>query len=335
MEAKKSFINNVYVLMATFFLITVTLIYTKSILIPFTISLFIYLSLSPIISWCQDNLKLSRPFSIFITLLFFLILASGIVILIANSFEIFFQSADIYKEKLLNFIQQSADMGKRFDLDINSANIKNELSRLPVLQVTREFTGGILSFLGNAILVAIFVIFLLVGGGGGGESKAKNHLIREIHFKISSYVNTKIFLSFITAILIWILFISFGLELATTFAILTFFLNFIPTIGSITATLLPLPIILLQYGFGPAFFAILIISTMIQICIGNILEPKIMGDELGLHPITILLFLMFWGLVWGIPGMFLAVPMTAIKKIIFLKIDHTRPLANMLSGQIG
>ena len=331
-ERRSAIINNVYILLAVFFLITVTLIYTRPILIPFTISIFIYLALSPIIHWCQNNLKMNRTISIIVTLIFFLTLAGGIVILIANSFEIFFSSADIYKDKLLSFIQWGVDTAKKFDFDINAASIKKELSRLPVLKVTQEFTGGILSFLGNAILIAVFVIFLLVGSN---EGKKDNRLIREIHLKISRYVGIKILSSLATACFIWILLLSFGVELASTFAILTFLLNFIPTVGSILSILLPIPILLLQFGVGPVFFSILIISSMIQLLIGNIIEPKIMGEGLDLHPITILLFLMFWGLVWGIPGMFLAVPMTAVKRIIFAKIENTKFLAEMLSGRIG
>ncbi len=318
--------------MATFFLITMALIYTKSILIPFTISIFIYLALSPLICWCQDNLKMNRSISIIVTLVFFLTLAGGIVILIANSFETFFKSADLYKEKLLGFIQWGVDTAKRFDFDINAVNIKNELSKLPVFKITQELTGGVLSLIGNIILVAVFVIFLLIGGNEGRED---NRLIREIHLKISRYAGIKILFSLITALLVWTLLLSFGVELASALAILTFLLNFIPTVGSIVSTMLPVPILLLQFGIGPVFFTVLIISTLIQLLIGNIVEPKVMGEGLNLHPITILLFLMFWGLVWGIPGMFLAVPMTAVKKIIFAKIEHTKPLAEMLSGRIG
>ena len=176
-------------------------------------------------------------------------------------------------------------------------------------------------------------MFLLLGGGGPGGIKG-NPLVDEIHFKISRYLGTKVVLSFITALLIWFLLLFAGAELASTFAILTFLLNFIPTVGSIIAVLLPLPILLLQYGLVPMFFSVLAISAIIQFSIGSVLEPKIMGGNFDLHPIAVLIFLMFWGLVWGIPGMFLAVPMTAIKKIIFSKIEATRPLAELLAGRL-
>ncbi|MCB0357914.1 MAG: AI-2E family transporter, partial [Bdellovibrionales bacterium] len=80
---------------------------------------------------------------------------------------------------------------------------------------------------------------------------------------------------------------------------------------------------------------VLVFTGLIQIIIGNVIEPKLMGESMNLHPIAILLFLMFWGVVWGVPGMFLAVPITAILRIIFSRIEMTRPLANLISGQIS
>jgi len=110
---------------------------------------------------------------------------------------------------------------------------------------------------------------------------------------------------------------------------------FIPTIGSIVATVIPAPVVLLQFGFGWQLWIILAVSMAIQFTIGNVVEPKLLGERMDLHPITVLLFLMFWGLVWGLPGMFLAVPITAVLKIILSRIDTTEPLAELMAGRIG
>ncbi len=118
------------------------------------------------------------------------------------------------------------------------------------------------------------------------------------------------------------------------FAILTVLLNFIPNFGSVIATLLPIPVLLLQYGLGWQTMTVITLLFAIQFCIGNLVEPKMMGESLDLHPVTILLFLMFWGLVWGLPGMFLAVPITAILKIILSRIETTLPLSELLAGRL-
>ena len=134
--------------------------------------------------------------------------------------------------------------------------------------------------------------------------------------------------------LVWILLASVGVEMAFMFGILTVLLNFIPNVGSLFAIILPLPILILQFGLGWQLPFVMIVSTTIQFSIGNVLEPKLMGDSLGLHPMTVLVFLLFWGMVWGIPGMFMAAPMTSILKMVLEKQEATKPLANLMSGEI-
>jgi predicted PurR-regulated permease PerM len=98
--------------------------------------------------------------------------------------------------------------------------------------------------------------------------------------------------------------------------VLTFLLNFIPNIGSVLAVIFPALIALVQFeSFGYALLIAVIIGV-VQNVYGNILEPKVMGDRLGLNPIVILLSLLLWGYVWGLVGMFLSVPITAVIKIL-------------------
>jgi AI-2 transport protein TqsA len=74
---------------------------------------------------------------------------------------------------------------------------------------------------------------------------------------------------------------------------------------------------------------------MVQMFVGNGLEPRLMGKGLHLHPVTILLALSFWGLIWGIVGMFLAVPMTAAMRIVLMQFRTLRPVGRLMDGQIG
>ena len=104
-----------------------------------------------------------------------------------------------------------------------------------------------------------------------------------------------------------------------------FILNFIPNVGGIIASALPIPVVLLQYGVGWQFYLVLIFNMIFQFLIGNIIEPKVLGRFDGVTSHRHFGFAMFWGLVWGPIGMFLAVPITAIMRIIFARIDVTRP----------
>ncbi|MHC4433691.1 MAG: AI-2E family transporter [Planctomycetota bacterium] len=118
------------------------------------------------------------------------------------------------------------------------------------------------------------------------------------------------------------------------FGFLAFLLNFIPNIGSIIATLLPLPVAFIdpQLGIVSKVLA-LAIPGSIQFVIGNILQPKMMGESLDLHPVVVLLSLIFFGTIWGIIGMFLAVPITAVVMIFLQRFDYTRAIADLAAGK--
>ena len=112
-----------------------------------------------------------------------------------------------------------------------------------------------------------------------------------------------------------------------------FLLNFIPTVGSIIATIPPVLMAILQ--FSPGLFkplVVLISLTAIQITIGNVITPKVVGDRLGLSPVVILLSLLLWGTIWGIPGALLSVPIASIIKIVCENIQPLRPIAVLMGS---
>ena len=110
--------------------------------------------------------------------------------------------------------------------------------------------------------------------------------------------------------------------------LLAFFLNFIPNVGSIVATVMPLPVALIQYDtMGPVVAAVAL-PGLVQLSIGNGLEPVLMGRGLDLHPLVVLMALLFWGLLWGVAGMFLAAPLTAIIRLVLERFETTRPMAS-------
>lgn len=324
-------INNFCLVTLTAIALTGALIYTRPVMVPFVFSLFIYVIAAPVIGWMQNNLRIHRLLAVALTLILIILVSAILFFFVAMSLDEFIKGAALYKARLIDLIGTFIDIFASMGFEIRGEEVRKEIANLPVLSMAKNLTGRVISFVTNSVLVLIFVMFLLLGGS---TQRLRNILVDEIQLKISKYIVTKSFMSLITGVLVGLLLMGFGVELAFMFAVLTILLNFIPSIGSIIATLLPLPIILLQFGFDWRTTTILLLSGVIQFTIGNIVEPKVMGENMGLHPVAVLAFLIFWGLVWGVPGMFLAVPITAIVRIILSRIPTTQGVAEILAGRI-
>ena len=143
-------------------------------------------------------------------------------------------------------------------------------------------------------------------------------------------------MSLVTGISVTVFLWLLDIDLAMVFGLLAFVLNFIPNVGSIIATVLPIPMVLVNPDFSILTLSLaIILPGTVQMIVGNVIEPKLLGDSLELHPITVLLSLIFWGIIWGIPGMLLAAPITAVCKILLENIEITKPVAAILEGKIS
>lgn len=329
MEESSKIVNFSLVVLALVSL-AVIFIYTKIILVPFIIAVFLYSALIPLFDLIKEKLKLSRAFVMIMSIVLFLCIAFGLGLLVYNSASDFLKSTDQYRMRINDFIKDVSVFASKVGVEFDATMIRQYLTDLPLFSLAKNVSGTVFSILSNILLIIVFMLFMI---SGSRSSSDRNAMIGEIQGKISKYINVKLLTSAITALTAGVIFVAFGVELAFMFAVLVFLLNFIPNIGSIVATLIPLPVILLQFGMGWRFFVILLLTAAIQFSVGNIIEPKLMGRAMGLHPVAVLMFLMFWGLVWGIPGLFLAVPITAAMKIIFHNIDTTRPLSKLLEGR--
>ncbi|AFN73989.1 putative membrane protein [Melioribacter roseus P3M-2] len=165
------------------------------------------------------------------------------------------------------------------------------------------------------------------------EMKLKK-TFKDITSQVQKYIITKFLISLTLGVLVGLVLWLYGVEFYVVWATLAFLLNFIPNIGSIIAVILPALMTLIQFeSFG---YMVLVTATLIlvQNILGNIVEPMAFGDRLGLNPLVILISLMLWGYIWGIVGMFLSVPLTAVIKIIISNSSskNMRFIANLMSN---
>lgn len=146
---------------------------------------------------------------------------------------------------------------------------------------------------------------------------------------VNRYMGFKALFSLATAVSLWGLLTLIGVDFAGTWGLLAFFLNFIPAIGSFIAAIPAILWALVQLGL-PSALLTLLAYLVVNIIIGNILEPKFMGNKLGLSTLVVFLSLIFWGWVLGPIGMVLSVPLTMIAKIALATNEDTRWIAVML-----
>jgi predicted PurR-regulated permease PerM len=208
--------------------------------------------------------------------------------------------------------------------------------------VFRAAVGNFLEFLTATFVVLIYLIFLIAErtslpgrvARAFGEAKAKEIMavVEAINRAVHDYIALKTFVSALQGVLSFAVLAAFGVEFAVMWGVLIFLLNFIPFIGSFVAVSLPIVLSFLQYAeelWKPLLITLLLL--LIQRVVDNFIEPRLTGHKLAVSPLLVLLSLAFWGWLWGIVGMILAVPLTVIVKIILENIRETKPLAILIS----
>ncbi len=311
--------------------IAAAIAYTRPVMVPFVLAVFIAYAVSPLVDLAQDRFRIPRAVSIVFALAVAIGLLTLLVLLISTSTERILASANIYRDRLASIAQKVFAVLDRLGIDLGQQPLLRGLEELPLASMVRGTAGTVVGLLTTGGLVAIFVVYLLAGRR---PAELRTGFYAEIDAKVQRYIVTKVAVSATTGMLVGLILWLFGLELALVFGVAAFLLNFIPSVGSIVATLLPLPIALIQYESIWPIIGVLALPGAVQITIGNGVEPILLGESLDLHPVVVLLALIFWGMLWGVVGMLLAAPITAILRIVLARIETTRPVAEILAGRL-
>lgn len=303
----------------------------KPALVPLVVSFFLYGIISSLIRWTSETAKINKTIS---TVVVFVVLGLGVyktIGLILESAMLLLANVIQYKDQVLDLLKSMTDKIPIQEVHITVETFLDQLRHMPYFSYATSLTGNVFKLIGNTVLILTFMFFFLLGEK---KSELTNPMLKSILEKVTAYVSIKFFTSLLSGLLVGILLFVFDINMFLLFGFFTIILNFIPNVGATIATLLPIPIILFKYGTGWQLIFLLTMMTGIHLAIGYLLDPKIMGENLDLHPVTILVFLIFWGLVWGIPGLFLAVPITCILKIVLSRIDNTKAIAEILGGRL-
>lgn len=319
----------------------------RSLLIPIVIAIFIWHLLNTIKGGVKHIPYIGARLPDWASMLLALLVVAGLsmilINIISNNVSDLIAVAPRYQENLTNIfnsVDQRFHIRSLFSLDnfVKNLNMQNFLMNI---------YGVFSTITSSAILIALYVCFLFV----------EQHYIRQKLFALfpqreprllvnnisthivrdtQTYLGLKTLMSLFTAFVSWIIMKVVGLDFAEFWALLIFFLNFIPNIGAIIATAFPALIALVQFESWLPFVIVSSGIVAIQFVVGNFVEPRFLGKSLNLSGLVILFALALWGALWGVLGMFLSVPITVMMMIIFAHFETTRPIAIMLSqdGQI-
>jgi AI-2 transport protein TqsA len=155
----------------------------------------------------------------------------------------------------------------------------------------------------------------------------------QINATIINYLRAKVVSILLLAVPVGVTLVAFGVPFATLWTVLTFVCNFIPYLGSVIAYTLPVAFAAVEFGFTTQFAVVASVVFAVHLLGAALIEPLILGRAVGLSPLVILASLSIWGILWGVPGMFLAVPLTVVVKIVFEHLPATRPVAQLLSDR--
>lgn len=338
-----------------------SLYYLQTVLLPFVIALFFVIGCRPILEFIQQKLRLHRFFAFVVTFLIGVALILGFALLTWLSINDLARNKAVYEKRLNVIVQWTVShvpnlsaakptqvipedyRSPESEIDEPGETAQDDVGRDAeallasatsyVQGMLLRLAGALSSLLSYGVLILIFVFFLLLGQESGPK-QGQPHLLAEVEDQIRRYLVVKTVISAVTGLTFGLVLSLFGVPLAFVFGFLAFLLNYIPNIGPLISTIMPVPFLVLSSQISPASAVIcFILIASIQFVSGNVIETRIMGKSFDVSPVVLLLALMFFGLVWGIIGMFLATPIVSILKIILQQNETTRPIAELLAGR--
>lgn len=301
----------------------------RVVLVPLVIAIFVAMIINRVEAPLARRLRLQRWrwLSKLATMLLLFSALSSVLLAAAESATEFADKLPYYQEKLWSTIAELNALSERFGVVWpGEAVIAEQLAQIPIGSTLQDVLGSIVNLSGNFLLVVVFTGFLVF------STDRLSGLGQDFTDKITAYVTIKTMMSVLTAVLALILCLSFGIDFALFWATVIFLLNYVPAVGAIIATLPPVLLAAIQLDSWSAVFVFAGLFTVLHVFIGQVLEPKLMGDRLSVNPIAILLGLIFWGFLWGIPGMFLAAPLMALLRVYSSYYNFSRPLERLLSA---
>lgn len=338
MDGKALIGDNAMVKVAAFIIIVAGIKAASPLIIPFLLAVFLAIICAPLFFLLKKK-GVPELLSLLLILSIVVGIWTGIVVLVGSSLTAFTENVPEYQQRLTTMTRELWHWLANHGVTIDTSGLQELFNPGKLLRLVAGTLNGLGGMLTNAFLILLTFIFLMLEAtgipdkiraihGGSDSSLADYTAIAE---GINRYLGIKTLTSLTTAGIVYGLLFFQGVDFPILWALLAFLLNFIPNIGSIIAAIPPILLALVQ--IGPAQAVVTGIGFLIiNIAIGSILEPKVMGRGVGLSVLVVFISLSFWGWVLGPVGMLLSVPLTMAVKIGLTKSESGEWLALLLGS---
>ncbi len=314
-----------------------------SVMLPIFFSILLAFTLSPVVD-ALTRVKVPRGISITLAILIIFGIAYLVGLFLISSINSFIDEAPKYYKRFEEIARQiSGALNTNFAMELP----ENPLAEIDLtstfLTSINAISQNFMSFISALVIVVLSTIFLLLESPYLQVTIAKafprktgkriiiimRHTIRQI----GRYLSVKFLVSAITGVLVWFFLQIIGMDFALIWGVMAFILNFIPNIGSVIVMVVTILMGFIQFFPRPFPIVAVFVSMIgVQAVVGNFFDPRLQGRRLNLSPIIIIFSLFLWGWIWGPVGMFIAVPITAVIKIICHNIPQLKPISMLMEN---
>lgn len=339
---------NLFLAVALVILIGWLLVAGRTVLLPIVTALISVYVLAAATE-ALGRLPVTRVLPVFLLRVVVLVGFAGIVLVFAGVISATFREISVlaptYQQNLETLLDRVAGI-----LNLDTSELWDQIEavtidRIDLRAIVLSMLGGFTSLGAGVFLTVIYAGFLLaeretfalkIAAAFPDKQRAQQLLevIARINTQIRDYISVKTLINVILGAISYGILLMMGVDFALFWALTIALLNYIPYVGSYIAVTFPVLLSLAQFGDLGKTILLTVLLTAVQMLIGNVVEPRMIGRQLNLSPFMVLVSLSVWASLWGIPGAILAVPMTSILAIVLASFDATRPVSVLISDRV-
>ena len=305
----------------------------SAILVPFLVAAFLAVICTPLMRWMQ-HYHVPAGLAVVIVMLIIIGVLALVGIFIGGQIAEFRARLPFYEDQLNDKLTGIAAL---FGQETSISGLLSLVQPASPMELVANLFSGLQGLLANFFLIMFTVIFLLLEASSLpgklqlvlASSRGDPDFFKRFTSGVQRYLGIKTVMRLVTGVAAGALTAAFGLDFPLLWGLLAFLFNYVPNIGSLIAAIPAVVLALVQFGFVQAAM-IAVGYFVINISIGGIIEPRVVGRGLGLSTLVVFLSLVFWGWVFGPVGMLLSVPLTMTAKIALDSSDRTAPIAVLL-----